>query len=340
VWAGLFALFLGWQHAYDLVSIYAVWLAYAILLTIREKKLPWFTIKNGLILGVISVWPALYSVMLTSLDPVWKAVLKQFANAGVYTPNLLHLPILFGITFVLALIGLIYMNPLRLKKLDDRQLFLVGWFVITFGLIYLPVDYQIHLLNGWQVPMSILAVIAIFDFLAPWVSKSNSRLANLKPSTMQWILAAGILVLVIPTNLYLWTWRFVDLSRHSYPYYLYRDELDAMSWLENNARPEDVVFSSLTTGQYVPALTGLHAYLAHWAQTLDFFSKSKNVDDFLQGNLDKERQMQILKDGSVDYVFWGPAEKAAGSETALNLSVLEPVYTNPLVTIFRVGNIN
>ncbi len=340
VWAGLFTLFLGWQHAYDLVSIYTVWLAYAILLTIREKKLPWYAIKSGLILGVISVWPALYSVMLTSLDPVWKAVLKQFANAGVYTPNLLHLPILFGITFVLALIGLIYMNPLRLKKLDDRQLFLVGWFVITFGLIYLPVDYQIHLLNGWQVPMSILAVIAIFDVLAPRVLKSNSRLAKLKPTTMQWILAAGILVLVIPTNLYLWTWRFVDLSRHSYPYYLYKDELDAMGWLENNAGPEDVVLSSLTTGQYVPALTGMHAYLAHWAQTLDFFSKSQNVDDFLQGNLDEEKQMQILKDGSVDYVFWGPAEKAAGSAAALNLSVLKPVYTNPLVTIFRVGNIN
>ena len=116
VWAGLFTLFLGWQHAYDLVSIYVVWLAYAILLATRDKKLPWYAIKSGLILGVISVWPALYSVMLTSLDPVWKAVLKQFANAGVYTPNLLHLPILFGITFILALDWSDLFEPTALEK--------------------------------------------------------------------------------------------------------------------------------------------------------------------------------------------------------------------------------
>ena len=213
--------------------------------------------------------------------------------------------------------------------------------MITFGLIYLPVDYQIHsiewLAGAYGHPG------CYRDFRCSGAVGCEIKPPVVRTETLprcNGSLAAGILVLVIPTNLYLWAWRFVDLSRHSYPYYLYKDELDAMGWLENNARPDDVVFSSLTTGQYVPALTGMHAYLAHWAQTLDFFTKSKNVDDFLQGSLDTERQMQILKDGSVDYVFWGPAEKAAGSEEALNLSVLKPVYTNPLVTIFRVGNIN
>ena len=83
VWAGLVALFLGWQHAYDLVSIYAVLLAYAAFLLLRDKKLPVYIIWSGLIIGFISVWPALYSVLLTSMDPIWKEVLKQFANAGV-----------------------------------------------------------------------------------------------------------------------------------------------------------------------------------------------------------------------------------------------------------------
>ncbi len=338
VWAGIFTLFMGWQHAYDLVSVYAVWLAYAVLLAIRDRKLPWHAIRSGVILGAISVWPALYSVALTSMDPVWKAVLKQFANAGVYTPNLLHLPILFGFTFLLAVYGIIRMNPLRIKALDDRKLFIVGWFLVTFLVIYLPVDYQIHLLNGWQVPMVILAVAVIFEVIAPWATRITRKSLQLKPEMTRRIVALGVLVLIIPTNLYLWSWRFLDLSRHTYPYYLYKDELDAMGWLEKNAQPEDVVFSSLTTGQYIPAMTGTHAYLAHWAQTLDFFTKTQNVDNFLQGNLDRTEQLRLLTEGSVDYIFWGPAEKAYDETWTPDLSILKPAYQNGLVTIYRVDN--
>ena len=65
------------------------------------------------------------------------------------------------------------------------------------------------------------------------------------PKTVQrWVIVA-LLILVIPTNIYLWVWRFVDLQRHNYPFYLYQEELKAIKWLEENANPDDVV---VTTG--------------------------------------------------------------------------------------------
>ena len=67
--AGLLAQFLGWQHAYDLVSVYAVLLAYALLRTIRDRRLPRYLVFSGLIVGGLSFWPALYSVWLTRADP-------------------------------------------------------------------------------------------------------------------------------------------------------------------------------------------------------------------------------------------------------------------------------
>ena len=48
-------------------------------------------------------------------------------------------------------------NPLRLRGLDNKELFLRGWFLANLVLIYVPVDFQIHMLNGWQVPIAILA---------------------------------------------------------------------------------------------------------------------------------------------------------------------------------------
>lgn len=338
VGAGLFAQFLGWQHAYDLVSIYGVLFAYAVLLTLRDRRLPGYVINSGLIIGLLSVWPALYSVALTSLDPIWKEVLRQFANAGVYTPNLLHLPILLGVGFLLALYTVLRENPLRLQRFSDPELFLRGWFWVSFLLVYLPVDYQIHLLNGWQVPFSILATTGLFRYVVPWLEKGLAQRrwsAKIASGSVSRLAAAGLIVLVLPTNLYLWAWRFIDLNRHTYPYYLYNEELAALRWLEQNVRPEDVVLSSLTIGQYVPALTGAHAFLAHWAQTVDFYTRSHQVEQFFKGGLSPEEQKNVLESASVDFVFWGPAEREVGQATPGGEGVTI-VYENPLVTIFEV----
>lgn len=333
VWAGLFALFLGWQHAYDLAIIYGVLGAYALLLWLRDRRLPMYMVKSGLIIGLISFWPALYSVALTSLDPVWEEVLKQFANAGVFTPGLLHLPILLGVAFLLALYTVIRDNPLRLRQVSDNDLFLRGWFLISFVLVYLPVDYQIHMLNGWQVPYAILAVIGLDRYVIPWLS----RVAKIpdREVVRRWA-AAALMLMIIPTNLYLLAWRFVDLGRHDHPYYLYDDELDAMRWLDQNAQEDDVVFSSITIGQYIPAMTGTHAYLAHWAQTLDFFTKSDNVELFYGGGLTEDGAQSILQASSVDYVFVGPAERKLGAANPV-MDTGEVVFQNAQVTIYRVG---
>jgi hypothetical protein len=337
--AGLVAIFLGWQHAYDLVSVYGVVGALVVLQLLRDRRLPVFLIKSGLILGLISWWPALYSVILTSADPIWKQVLKQFANAGVYTPNLLHLPILLGPAFLLALFTAIKDRPLVLKGLNDDHLLLRSWFWITFALIYLPVDYQIHLINGWQVPIAILATKGLYDYGTPFVQKIvEPKQWKWSPEAIRRGLATVLIIIVLPTNLYLWVWRFTDLSRHDYPYYLYKDEIAAFAWLEDNAQPDDVVLSSLTIGQYIPAMTGTHAFLAHWAQTLDFFGKSEMVHEFFAQTTMDDRRQQIAQTYHVRYVFYSAAEQALGKYAPESSSFLKLVFSRPGAKIYAVQN--
>ena len=50
--AGLFALFLGWQHAYDLISVYGVLLAYASLRWLRDRRIPIFLTWSIFIVGI------------------------------------------------------------------------------------------------------------------------------------------------------------------------------------------------------------------------------------------------------------------------------------------------
>jgi hypothetical protein len=340
VYAGLVALFLGWQHTYDLVSIYGVLLAYALLLAIRDRKLPMFMIWSGLIIGLLSCSGAIYSVWLTRADPIWKQVLAQFSNAGVFTPDPLHLLILLGPAFILAIFTTLRKNPFRLGRKSDNELFLMGWFLVTFGLVYLPVDFQIHLLNGWQVPISILAAQGLFETVIPFVESrvwpwlARVRLAARRQSARRWVMAAFIL-LIIPTNLYLLGWRFVDLARHDTPYYLTNNELAAMRWLDQNTRPGDVVMASLTMGQYIPVLTGAQAYLAHWAQTVDYYTKTATVNTFYTTQASVSRRVEILQQGNIHYVFDGPAEGILGGASLSNTPGLQVVFSSSDVVVYE-----
>lgn len=350
LFAGLFAMFMGWQHAYDLVIVYGVLAAYVLLLALRDRRIPWFMVVSSLIVGIVSVWPSLYSFLLTTLDPLWKVVLKQFSNAGVFTPPLYRLPVLMGLPLIVACFTVIADAVHDRRRRDtirqdieadpqraNADLFIKAWFLISFVLIYLPVDFQIHMLNGWQVPIAMLATKGLFDYIAPWAkTKLRARRPAIELQRVQKWLVAGFLLLLLPTNLYLFAWRFFDLRRHDYPYYLHNSEVDAFKWLEQNTQPADVIFSSETIGQYVPMFTGAHAYLAHWAQTADYFNKRDAVKTFFDVNTSDAKREQILKAHNVDYVLAGPAERQIGNFEPAAASFLQLAYETSDVRVYTV----
>jgi hypothetical protein len=336
VGAGLLGLFLGWQHAYDLVSVYSVLLAYAVLRTLRDRRLPRYVILSSLIIGGISFWPALYSVWLTKADPVWKAVLAQFGNAGVYSPPPFDLVILLGPAFLLAIFALVRLKPWNLSSLPNGELFLTGWFLSYFAIIYLPVDFQVHLINGWQVPIALLATLTLFRDVIPWASRRFKVTGYLAEMRLRNGIAAALIVLILPTNLYLWAWRFYDLSRHDYPYYVSTGDEQAFRWLDSNAEPEDVVLSSLTIGQFLPAWTGTNAFLAHWAETLDFYAKEEAVRRFYAADSPEAERLATLVRFGVDYVYLGQPERALGGYEPTQSPFLTMVYQAQGVQIYSV----
>jgi hypothetical protein len=335
VLAGVVALILGLHHAYDLIILYGVWGAFFLLIWLREQRFPTHLFWSEVILGLISFGPGLYAVYLTSTDPIWTEVLAQFANAGVYTPNPFHLLMLFGLPLTIA--ALTWTGFVPLHNLDDQSLFICTWFGVGFLLNYIPTDFQIHMLNSWQVPMMILAVKGIRNHIGPAVSEWLSRRQwAWSPERISQYLTILLLIVVLPTNLYLWAWRFVDLRRHDYPYYLYRDEVAALNWLDEHADPADVVLSSITIGQYVPALSGNTAFLAHWAQTVDFYDKTERVERFFDIAVPDDERLDTLRTFDVAYVFYGPAERALGGYDPGESPLFTKVFSSPHVQLYAV----
>ena len=326
--AGALGLLLGLQHGYDLLVVYGVTGVTALVLLRLGTRGPRIVLLTAIIC-VPSAPVAMYLYWLTSQSPIWQGVLAQYGNAGVFTPAPAHLLVLMGIPLVLVLSarGGTPARPLQ----HPPEILLRSWLVIGFFLLYIPTDFQIKMLAGWQVPVGILATRAVFDQVVP----SFPGILKLVPVRREVAVGILLVLMVLPVNVYLYTWRFVDLGRHDYPYYLLDDEVAALRWLERNAQPSDVVLSSLTIGQYVPSISGNRAFLAHWAQTLNFYQRQDDVVRFYDGRSSDDVRLSVMSRYGVRYVFQSEPERALGSYSPEQSPFLTAAFSSSTTSVFR-----
>lgn len=339
--AAAVSLLLSVQHSYDMFIIYPVIGLYGLLIWIRDRKFPVYLFKLGLIVVLVSVWPALQAYFITSADAVWKGVLAQFDNAGAWTPGPLLLPILMGIAWLLAIWALDIRTPWRDR--DDTHLFIMAWFLSHFVLIYIPLNFQIHLLSGWQIVTAVLATIGLYTRVLPWLQK---RFKAMPRERLARYASIALVLVILPTNLYLIAWRVSEMRRAWTEYdtrafdnrfFLYEGEVSALNYLETQVKSNDVVLASLDIGQFVPALTGARSFLGHWAQTLDFYGKREMVAEFFTADTDDSRRLEILEQYGVDYVFYSAEERRLGDYDPASADFLTPLFEENEVLVYRVN---
>src|SRR5206468_9331298 len=111
-----------------------------------------------------------------------------------------------------------------------------------------------------------------------------------------------LILVVLPTNVYLVGWRINDMLRHNPPYFLPRAQVAAIDWLRENTPPEAVVLSSLELGQFIPGLAGNRAFLAHWSGTLDYYDKQHIVSQFFDVATSDEQRRVIIARYNIEYI--------------------------------------
>jgi hypothetical protein len=327
--AGVVCLGLGFAHPYNIVTAYAVVGAFAALMTLRDGVRPRWVLALAAFY-MISAPSVLYWMWVSASSAAWREVLAQYRNLGVFTPDPPRLLVLLGPITIMAALGLRGLRPLRERGVGE--LFVVTWLAVNLVIIYLPFEFQINLLNGIQVPLAVLAAGWVYRSALPWLA---TRLPT-RQARLQTLLPILVLALVVPTNVYLLSWRIVDLGRHSYPDYLYRDDVAALAWLERAAAPSDAVLSSMVIGHYVPGLTGAHAFLGSGVNTLDFYAKRAAVERFFAADTSDVERQRLLVSYGIGYVFHGPAERALGAFEPSSVSYLEAVFTSSDTAVYRV----
>jgi hypothetical protein len=176
-------------------------------------------------------------------------------------------------------------------------LFLAAWVVVVPFLLYAPISTQRRLVEGFQLPLVILAVLGLTVTLRRW---------------RYWLLPAA-LALTLPTTVVLMVSGLVGALQPAEPVYHPAAELTMFDWLNERTAPGQVALSAYDSGNVLPAYTPLTAYIGHGPETVNLEAKLPRVRAFYQAATAEADRRQLLAEGRVTWVIFGPAERALGS---------------------------
>jgi predicted membrane channel-forming protein YqfA (hemolysin III family) len=318
-------------HAYDLVIVYVVLGASWGLEVWRTRQIPrGLTVAIAIAVGA-SAPLALYYQRLTSTDPLWQAVLAQYVNAGVWTPNPPLLVVLLGAPLLLALWRL----AAGLNWSDPGLRFTACWVVAGTVLAYAPTVFQVKLLAALHVPLAILAADVWHERAAPWIVRLVKRAGA--AGVASWAPAVVLAALVLPTNLYLFAWRLVELRRPDSSYYLTVDEAAALEALAARSGPDDVALALEDVGRWIPNYGRTRAFLAHWSMTNRYLQRRDDVAMFFSTRVDDAWRARLLAQDRVTFVVWTARRAAEGlTYDPASSPLFEPLFVSKTAGVFRV----
>jgi hypothetical protein len=148
-----------------------------------------------------------------------------------------------------------------------------------------------------------------------------------------WVLA----ILFFGSTLFIVFKGFYRYSIKAPPYYITKEEAQAMYWLKDNTSSEAIILAHGFTGNVIPALSARRVYAGHGHQTLDWDYKSKRVSQwFFNKKIDNAEREKFLTDNKIDYLFYSSLEKTLGEYNPSIQDYLKPVYQNNEVVIYKV----
>jgi hypothetical protein len=331
VLAGAAWLLMGLVVPFYVVVAWAVTGAAWIVLGLRNRRVMWREAGQAAIAVLVSCPVVLYSAWVFTTDPVYEV---WSAQNLITSPNPLHYLTAYGLPLVLAAFAL------RDVWREERPMWLaLAWVGVVPLLVYLPFSLQRRLVEGVQIPLSILAAWGLWQ-IANHKSRATNRpiaqspVFNLRPKLITII----VLVMLSLTNILLVAGNCLALRGQPAPIYRGAGEIAALDWLRAQAEPTDVVLSSYETGNYLPARVWARAFVGHGPETVHSDEKRALASRFFDVLTDDGWRYELLIYYGVDYVFWGPAERRLGDyDPRLSSYYLWPVYDKDGYLIFRVA---
>ncbi|HEY6042821.1 MAG TPA: hypothetical protein VIX58_11880, partial [Anaerolineae bacterium] len=336
--AGFANLALGITYPFLIYLIALTLGLYVALRMIQARRVLW---QEGVILSLAFLIPAplyLYYISTLASNPVFRA---WEAQSITLSPPLPHYLIAYGVMLTLSILPLLQGRN-AVNDPSGRFDLLWCWLIAAALMVYAPINPQRRFVEGLQIPLSILATRGLVQIGLPWLRNTGvfRRIAS-RRGYSAWRLEGLAVMLFIAgmsiSNVYLFASVSITAAiQQPYPFFRSRAETDAVTWLSANAKAGEVVLSGYETGSYIGALTPQRVVVGHWAETVNYEDKLKEVATFFNSATTDETRAEILSRENVSYVWVGEEERAVGKFDPQRADHMQPVFVNSDIAIYRV----
>lgn len=285
-----------------------------------------------LILAEPFLWILIGGLPLSIYD-FWIARVDPFL-AGWNLQNITSAPALWDTlvslspAILFALVGAWAVHRKPNQGIPSGYRLLILWAISGLLLLYAPFELQRRFMMGLYIPLAGLAVIGLAS-LAERIQKRMSFLFLL------------VFLLSLPTNLLVLLAAQRGAQTRDPQIYLTRGERMALTWIEENTAPADLILASPQMGLFIPAYTGRRVIYGHPFETVNAEVKKELVSQWFGEDRTSNstavfgtKSQDFLYQQHINYIFLGPREQALGG-LPYDLSLTE-VYAADHVMIFKV----
>ncbi|GAB4410266.1 MAG: hypothetical protein Kow00106_04110 [Anaerolineae bacterium] len=311
-------------HAHQLAVVGLVLAGEALWQAWFTRRIPWRAASR---LALIFAPGGVLAGALTLRSHADPQLASWLAQGNTYTPPVWGMANLYGPVWVLAFAGA--WHAARQHRAGSRGALL--WFLTVLALIYLPVNFQRRFMEGWHVPVAILAATGWAHEIAPRLQRAmTARAARLV------LIISLALVTASPAHTLSTVTRYVVQHPDDPLVYAHPAERGAVAWLREHATLNDVVLSYFYSGNWLPARAPVRSFLGHWSLTAEVTQRIGEVESFFDAATTDAERLDLLDTFGIDYVYVGPDERALGDFDPRHAPYLALVYDSPSVQLYRV----
>jgi hypothetical protein len=339
-YAGLSSFVLAVVHPYNLLVVACTLGLWLLVIACRKRRVPLVELTGAVVAGLMALPVLAYYLYVFNSNPAFGAWATQ---SGSGSPHPLHYFFGYGPLLILGLPAMVR----EARKADTESILPTIWIVVVAILVYAPLKQQRRMVEGVHIPLSVLATMGLYSWYLPRLEQSKivKRLVTLRqkaysPRRMRNFIIFVVLVLTVPSNLYILASLTATVVQHPYPFFHERAENEAIDWLASETEYGDTVLTAYGTGSYIPARIDHRVFVGYWAETADFDTKLNIVDRFFRVGTPDTWRIQTLEQYGIAYVYSGPRERILGDFDPGRVDYLTPAFSNDLVSIYRVKGLS
>ena len=177
------------------------------------------------------------------------------------------------------------------KKLytNNYLLLLTIWALLGWLLVYLPVNFNRRLANGWHIALTITTMFFLF-----WWYKENKYIRHAS------IIAIFSFLLLFDSFTYINTASLRINENYENKFFYTRQTKEIYQFIKSETKKDSIILTRGLDGNVLPAFTGQTVYVGHSIQTWKAADKNKEVIELWTS---QEDISTWLGSNGIDYIF-------------------------------------